>query len=944
MIVRFIRLGRIHTQSDPSGDNQMVSKKRNNAQSVSSATNLTANIRRTALSLAVAAAIPGVMLLPAAANAQTDGAEPIEEIITTGFRGSLRNSMMMKQNADSIVEAISAEDIGKLPDASIAEAIARLPGLTAQRLNGRGQQISIRGLGPDFNTALLNGREQVTTGDNRGVEFDQYPSELLSSVVIYKTPDASLIGAGLGGTADMRTIRPLAHGQRVLAANIRYEWTEFGALNAGSEDQGERATLTYVDQFADDTIGIAFGFSHMSNPGQEERFNAWGYPDAADGNAVIGGAKPYVRSSTLDRQGMIGVLEFAPSDNLKTSVDVYYSNFEEEQLLRGIELPLAWSAAQLQPGYTVEDGLITEGQFNGVVGVMRNDITARDSDLFSAGLNFDFQISDTWHGIVDLSTSSVDRHDIILETYSGTGYNQTGPSDNLGFAMVGTTGAVFTPSLIDYSDPNLIVITDPQGWGGGNVQVGYDNEPKIDDELSQIHLAVDRELGGAMSNIEIGMNFATREKKKVVNEWIITLGGAQEVPLPSATGLTDLSFLGIGDMISYDPLKAMQSGIYTLIPNDLNPDVTIKSWQVKEDVSLAYVQVGLDTEWGVPVTGNFGVQVINVDQSSSALAASGGQSPVAQSGGTDWTEVLPSVNLSFDLGNDHYIRVALARTLARARMDDMRASMQYSFNETQRTFTTPQDGPWSGNGGNPEVEPWLANAIDIAYEKYFADGAGYVSIAGFYKDIDQFSIPLPVLYDFTGFPVPPDPTPDPMTGDRSPGTFQGFVTVPVNGEGGDITGFEVSLSLSGEMIADAMRNFGIVANYSSTSSGIKPDPNGPEISIPGFSEDVANITVYFENDSFSARVSNRYRSEFLGEITGFGGGRNFRQIDSTSILDAQMSYSFGGALEGLTLLLQGFNLTDEPLRSFASLDDDRFIADYQRYGKSYMIGASYRWE
>ena len=250
------------------------------AQSVSNETNsLSLNIRRTAVSLAVAAALPGAMMLPSVALAQDASEEVMEEIITTGFRGSLRDAMLMKQNSESIVEAITAEDIGKLPDASIAESMARLPGLTAQRLNGRGQQISIRGLGPDFTTALLNGREQVTTGDNRGVEFDQYPSELLSGVTVYKTPDASLIGAGLAGTADLKTIRPLAYGKRALHGNVRYEWTEYDALNAGSDDDGYRYTLTYVDQFADDTVGIAIGIADMSNPGQEERFNSWGISD-----------------------------------------------------------------------------------------------------------------------------------------------------------------------------------------------------------------------------------------------------------------------------------------------------------------------------------------------------------------------------------------------------------------------------------------------------------------------------------------------------------------------------------------------------------------------------------------------------------------------------------------------------------------------------------------
>jgi iron complex outermembrane receptor protein len=232
--------------------------------------------------------------------------------------------------------------------------------------------------------------------------------------------------------------------------------------------------------------------------------------------------------------------------------------------------------------------------------------------------------------------------------------------------------------------------------------------------------------------------------------------------------------------------------------------------------------------------------------------------------------------------------------------------------------------------------PWLANAVDMSWEKYFQDGAGYVSLAVFYKDIDQFLINLPQVEDFTGFPF------DDTAG--QPGTFQGYVTRPENGDGGDISGVEVSVSINGDLFSDAIRNFGIVANYSYTDSSIEPLP-GIEIPIPGLSRDVANVTVYYENDSFSARVSNRYRSDFLGEVSGFGGGREFRTIEGESILDAQLSYNFSGSLEGLTLLAQGFNLTDEPLRTFdpGSTGTNRII-DYQRYGRSYMVGASYRFE
>lgn len=139
--------------------------------------------------------------------------------------------MRLKRDSVLIVEAVSAEDIGKLPDNSIAESLVRLPGLAGQRLNGCQQVISIRGLAPDFSTALLNGRQQVSAGDNRGVEFDQYPSELLSGVVVYKTPSPSLSGQGLAGTVDMRTVNPLEHGERTIAANVRYEWNQVNSLN-----------------------------------------------------------------------------------------------------------------------------------------------------------------------------------------------------------------------------------------------------------------------------------------------------------------------------------------------------------------------------------------------------------------------------------------------------------------------------------------------------------------------------------------------------------------------------------------------------------------------------------------------------------------------------------------------------------------------------------------
>ena len=157
--------------------------------------------------------------------------DELQEITVSGIGASVEAAIQVKRDAPDIVEAISAEDIGKLPDPSIAESLTRLPGVTAQRSDGRTSDISIRGFGPDFNGTLMNGREQVSTGDNRAIQFDQYPAELIHAVEVYKTPDASLIGQGLAGTIDLQTTRPLEYGKRALVFDVR-------AVKNGNGDLG----------------------------------------------------------------------------------------------------------------------------------------------------------------------------------------------------------------------------------------------------------------------------------------------------------------------------------------------------------------------------------------------------------------------------------------------------------------------------------------------------------------------------------------------------------------------------------------------------------------------------------------------------------------------------------------------------------------------------------
>jgi len=189
-----------------------------------------------------------------AAAADTQEGE-LSEITVTGIRASIATAISMKEQSNNIIETISAEDLGKLPDLSIADSLARLPGLAAQRTDGRSNFISIRGFAADFSGTTLSGREQASSGENRGVEFDQYPAELINSVEVYKTPDASLIGQGIAGTVNLNTIKPLSSNELKMALNVRGERGSYENLNPGQGigRSGSRISFSIVDQFLDRT-------------------------------------------------------------------------------------------------------------------------------------------------------------------------------------------------------------------------------------------------------------------------------------------------------------------------------------------------------------------------------------------------------------------------------------------------------------------------------------------------------------------------------------------------------------------------------------------------------------------------------------------------------------------------------------------------------------------
>ncbi|MBM3927033.1 MAG: TonB-dependent receptor [Sphingomonadales bacterium] len=943
--------------------------------------------RRSGLILGVSAIALGVATPAIAQNAQNAQNVPVEnppsgpvapgttaatedagsEIVVTGIRGALEASARTKRNATMIVDSVSAEDIGKLPDVSIADSLARIPGVTAQRLEGRDQRLSIRGLGPDFSTTLLNGREQVTVGDNRGVEFDQYPSEFFQNVNVYKGADPALIAAGIAGTVDMRMLRPLDQGRRTIVVSARGQMNEQKALNPDGTRYGYRASGTYVDQFAGDTLGIAVGVSATTTPTQIERYNAWGFPDAPEvgGALILGGAKPYVQSNLLKRYGGVATIEWEPSDRFHSTFDALYSNFEETQRLRGIEFPInpGWGAGTtISPGFTVTNGLVTAATINNVVAVQRNDYNRRTAENLALGWNNDIRIGETTHFKVDASWSRATRTDFLLETYSGTGYNTTGAKDVIRITQ-NANGTFNIVPTIDYSNTAIVRITDPRGWGFNGstavVQAGFLNRPDFTDDLKSLRASLDGEFGnmGVIRGWEVGGNFSRRSKaSNYTSFFLCPKGGGTGCTVASGTPTSvavpadvlldrkvSLDYLGVPQMLTYDPLK-----VYDLLNPvfDDRPSSLVRDNVVTENVWTGYGKIVIDgLAGGKPLKGTLGVQVVHTEQSSSGAIASlnaGVVTTAPVTGRTTYTNVLPSATMSVELVPNFYVKLNAAKTMVRPRLDQERITQDVSVNLANvGRGSLPQNSPFSSTGGNVNLRPYKSTNVDVSLEKYF-DNGGYVALTGFYKHLTDFvDGSSSTIFDFSGLLSVLTPAQQAVV--RSQNAQFGLVNQPANAGSGDVMGIEATASLPFSIFTSALDGFGLFATGTYVDTSIKLASNPTQaITLPGQSRWVGTATGYYEKGGFQTRVTYRYRSNFLAELAGLSANPEFRTGRAEGVLDAQIGYEFkSGPLTGLSILAQGKNLTNAPFVTTESIDD-RLVRDFQRYTRDYYIGVTYK--
>jgi iron complex outermembrane receptor protein len=898
----------------------------------------------TAAQAALLAAAGLLAALPVQVQA-ADEAPPsnqLEEVIVTGIRASLQSAIEVKRDAPDIVEAISAEDIGKLPDPSIAESLTRLPGVTAQRSDGRTSDISIRGFGPDFNGTLMNGREQVSTGDNRAIQFDQYPAELIHAVEVYKTPDAALIGQGLAGTIDLQTTRPLEYGKRALVFDVRAIKNGNGDLGADATDKQYRASLSYVDQYMDNTLGLTVGFARLDTPTDTKEVGLYD-PWHQNGTEHAGvpadvwetdGIKSLASTGLDKRDGAVATLEWKPNSAFTSTYDAYYTNRTWADDRRSIEASLS-----NYPDTTNYSNLVIGGD-NSLIGatvanlvpLARNFLYITKDQIFATGWNNKWTPGD-WTLAADLGYSRAvrDEHD-----YETQGTYQGGVTDTGTFYIPNSSAPSFTLNN-GYADPSKVLVG-PTIYGAG-----YSRFPHVVDELKSVRLDATHSLSGWLSGVQAGLNFDDRTKNKIQPEASLNANANCPCQIGSQYLLpaTNLSFSGTPSALAWNVPAVLANYFQPIQPSTTASYLVGKSWEVSEKLSTAYIMGKLDHDLSADVNlrGNFGVQVVHTQQSSNSNAYITSAVPIED--GTSYNDVLPSANLVFGFPSDQKLRVGLARELVRARMDQMDVSYDYSYS-TGGTFTP------TATGGNARLAPWRADALDLSYEKYFENKAA-LSAAAFYKKLVSYIYDITNPYNFAAQNAAASPSNPCLIGGvptPCPELPIGLMTAPQNGTGGRVDGFELAFSLPGELLWEALQGFGATGSVSETASSISipgqvaglPTQN---ITLPGLSKTVWQATVYYERAGFSTRLATTYRSNYIGEITDYAGDRALEYVRHEQISAFQAGYDFqNGPMKGFGIVFQVDNLTNTPFIDYAGVTTR--VRDYETYGRVFFLGAKYK--
>lgn len=874
--------------------------------------------------------------------AQTNN-DQIEEIVITGkFLRSLQSAMEQKRNASSMIEAIAAEDIGQLPDVSISDSLNRLPGLAQDRDRGNGSQISIRGMGGLLGLTTLNGREVATVEEDRNIRYDQFPSELINAAQVYKTPQAHLSEGGVSGTVNLQTIKPLDFDARRMSVDVRGSFYDLGSDidDAANDGWGHRFSVSYIDQFLDNTLGVALGYAGRSQPIATQRSELWNYGDTwhntqwndavgANVNAPWGGSA-LVRGGEDRRHGVMGAIQWQPNENLQIAYDGFWSVFDIDETQRGFDFQIAnayddqWELISTVPtGYTNPD--LGEGALDLLSGTVPlsslrslNEEFTQEDTLISHGLNMEWR-QGAWIFEGDLSYSKTERD----RRWASIRTSHAAP----GYATFGATGdkrmwfSLATADLTDLSQNSISEIeVRPQSDGG--------------DEISTLKLDVTREFdGGFITAARFGVSASQRDKFLNAQNWIqyVTANGGTPIPEEFIIDAKSSSYWGdLPDYLTFDRNAVIDYYFGGLANPDVgDADDLLSSWDVSEDVTAQYLQLDFSTEvFGLPLSGNIGVRAVQTETTSRGYQQGPNEwqetspdvweevaGPIEEVAiDHDYDEVLPSLNMTLAVTDDQQLRFGVAKTIARAPVDLMSPSLNLN------------DDMWGANpgessSGNPKLDPFRATQVDLGYEWYFNDESS-VAATVYYKDLETFIARAAdaeqIVYNGTTYNV----------------------SRPINGEGGYIRGYEVLYQQAFSSLPEPFNGLGIYANYAFTESNVEQfvPLYSTRAGLTGLSEHVGSLTLWYYKNGFEARTSYSYRSEFQRDVNAVQGEEGIN--DSEGYIDLSLSYELN---ENYKFYFQVQNLTDEPYRVYGlESNNPNHVNKYEEFGRRYLVGVSWK--
>ena len=881
--------------------------------------------RRKTMMVASASFLALAIAHPAAAAEATT----VGELVVTGIRASQEQSIETKRNADAVVDALTAEDVGKFPDKNVAEALQRVPGVVINREFGEGERVSVRGTAPNLTRTLLDGHGLATAdwfildqlSATRSFNYLMLPSEIIGKVAVYKSPTAALEEGGVGALINVETRRPLDLKPLFFSGQVQAGYNEL----ADKYNPALSGLASWHNE--DSTLGVLVAAIYEKRDIRRDGVETLGYfdNDPTSGTRLV----PSLIGSALFRQervrkGINAAVQWRPNDQLEINLTGLISKFGADNANANY---LAWGINALGGGGTLTN--VTMQDNTAVAGRITSTPTGR-------AVVYDFidRIADTRTRDIDLeATYHINE---AWDVHARIGYTDAyGNTDNQILAEFGAPGA------FDYDlrgkAPKVHFSIDPNNPGA--VLFDFANVSKItsDDEERYGYLDFTyRTDWGPMKALRFGGKYTNHDRgvdleQTTYGSFFVPFqatgcGGSVCTPASFAGGLTPSDFLDhvadTGTLTSYflvdrDKLEGTVFGqpasVLQKVPNYSG------IFDVKEKAYAGYV---MGEFAGDNWRGNIGLRVVETKQTSSGYVQQSVQQPgyvsnpfgIFQPVSIDrsYTDILPSANFSLDLTDQVLLRFAAARTMARPDYTDIAPTVNLNV------------GALSGSSGNPELDPYRANQFDLSLE-WYPNKDTIVAGALFYKDIESFITDRPIQQTFMVETNTPNlarctsaATP------TSPNLYNCLFDINQrsNGGGGHIEGLELTVQ------APIWNGFGVQTNY--TYSHAKTQSGDP---LPGNSENTFNLTGYYENDRLSARLAYTYRSKFF--IT-FDRATPLNQ-KSLESLDGQISYA---VTDNFTVTFDAINITDEKIEQYSG-EAFRPRAVYNN-GRQYYAGLRFK--